>query len=661
MRPIHEWNYSISSMRWQRLRQWIPLAMATAAALFVSVLLVVGAWRGRNQQDVTRQLHTLTDGAGMLMLDDERGVWWLGEWAEMLVDSQGTWSIDDVERSDGWQPVGRPRRSVALRPGVMWLRVTMMDARPPEDTGRDPRWRVEFGHPRPITLTTWERVGEQRIERPSGLVIPLAQREVVSRSVAVPLTLPPGTPRTIYFRLDTAPLGFSAVVTSELSSADRILREERWLMLYYGGAIFLLAYNLFLMVSLRDATYAWYAVVLVSTAHFFLARNGFYWLVGWNAASGWGGGAISALQLVGILQFTRLLLRTADESPRADRVLAVLVTVAVALGGVSLVFPETLNEAFIAPFGLMMIITAFVVGVQRARRGSTAARYFVAAWVAPAFGATLYTLKHTSLVPHDAFTEHSLQVGSALEMLLFSLALADRVRTLDRAIRERELRLAIAHVEHARSLDVMRADAASRMVEVQEEHSRRLARDLHDTVGHRFLLIEYAAATPDEVEARAAIVALAREGAAETREIAHGLYPQRLLDLGLAEALRSAADVVTRAGLQRVLDIDDNAVARLGSAERLAVLRVAEEALHNALRHGHPTTVSIRVATSGDAVGLEIADDGVGIADGAAEGLGLRTMRERAFLIGATLVVSPYAPRGTVVRLVIPSTPARRA
>jgi signal transduction histidine kinase len=364
--------------------------------------------------------------------------------------------------------------------------------------------------------------------------------------------------------------------------------------------------------------------------------------------------------LVGIVQFTRLLLRTADESPRADRVLAVLVAAAVVLGATSLVFPHTLNEAFIAPFGMFMVISAFVVGVQRARQGSTAARYFVAAWVAPACGATLYVLKHTTFVPHTAFTEHAFQVGSALEMLLFSLALADRVRTLDRAIREKELRLALADVEHERALDVMRADAAARMVEVQEEHSRRLARDLHDSVGHRFLLIEYAAANPDEIEARAAIVALAREGAAETRDIAHGLYPQRLLDLGLAAALRSAADVVTRAGLQGVVEIDDNAVARLGSAERLAVLRVAEEALHNALRHGRPTTVSVRLATSDDMVVLEVADDGVGIAEGAVDGLGMRTMRERAFLIDARLTASPHTPRGTVVRMTISTASARR-
>jgi signal transduction histidine kinase len=336
------------------------------------------------------------------------------------------------------------------------------------------------------------------------------------------------------------------------------------------------------------------------------------------------------------------------------------VAAAVVFGATSLVFPHTLNEAFIAPFGMIMVISAFVVGVQRARQGSTAARYFVAAWVAPACGATLYVLKHTTFVPHTAFTEHAFQVGSALEMLLFSLALADRVRTLDRAIREKELRLALADVEHERALDVMRADAAARMVEVQEEHSRRLARDLHDSVGHRFLLIEYAAANPDEVEARAAIVALAREGAAETRDIAHGLYPQRLLDLGLAAALRSAADVVTRAGLQRVLDIDDDAVARLGSAERLAVLRVAEEAIHNALRHGRPTTVSVRLATSDDVVVLEVSDDGVGIAEGAVDGLGMRTMRERAFLIDARWTASPHTPRGTVVRMTISTASARR-
>jgi signal transduction histidine kinase len=241
-------------------------------------------------------------------------------------------------------------------------------------------------------------------------------------------------------------------------------------------------------------------------------------------------------------------------------------------------------------------------------------------------------------------------------MVLLSLALADRIRTVELDARQKEHRLALARAEHASAVEALRADAARRMIEAQDEHTRRLARDLHDSVGHRFLLIEYAAADTDtdDDEVRSAIVALAREGAVDTREIAHGLYPQRLLDVGLTGALQSAADVVTRAGLGLDFDVDERATTRLGEAQRLAVLRVAEEAFQNALRHADASRIAVALKMKTGAVVLEVLDNGAGIALAASDGLGMRTMRERAAHVGAHLVVEPSAPRGTVVRMSIP-------
>jgi signal transduction histidine kinase len=326
----------------------------------------------------------------------------------------------------------------------------------------------------------------------------------------------------------------------------------------------------------------------------------------------------------------------------------------VAIGAAALIMPSRLHEAVIAPFGMVIVLGSLVAGVLRWREGSRVARYFVTAWGFFLAGAVIYFVKSTGLLPHTPTTEHAMQVGSALEMVLLSLALADRVRTVELDAHQKEHRLALARAEHASAVEALRADAARRMIEAQDEHSRRLARDLHDSVGHRFLLIEYAAADPDDDEVRSAIVALAREGAADTREIAHGLYPQRLLDVGLTGALQSAADVVTRAGLRLDFDADERATTRLGEAERLAVLRVAEEALHNALRHADASRIGVSLTMKTGAVVLEVIDDGAGIAVGAADGLGMRTMRERAAHVGAHLVVEHDAPGGTVVRMMIP-------
>jgi signal transduction histidine kinase len=652
-------------------RRWIGrgTALALLAALAAGALPLGVVWRGWSgaasstavappatpPAGTVRDAQSVSDPGRLLVLRSRDQVWHLGDHADWLVDHGGAKTIDDAQRSDGWAPVGAPRRSTGLGRGVLWLRLTVVA---PDDVGRDPGWRVEFAHPRPVRLTAWLPEGAGVRTWHGGLVAPLAERAEASRSVVVPFSLPPGQARTLYFRLDTQPLGFSATVSSSAASAARARHEERVLGLYYGGVVALFLYNLFLLVALRDPTYGWYLVVVVATAQFFLSRNGYFWMAGWTEGSGTGGGALVALQQVGIANFTRSLLDTPRAWARGDRALRTFAVVAAGLLVASMLLPTTLHEAALAPLGVAVVGSSLAAGVQRARQGSVVARYYLVAWGCFLGGAVLYVVKFTGAIPHTAFTEHAMQVGSALEMVLLSLALAHRVRTLDRLVREREHGLALARVEHARAVDGLRAEAADRMIAAQDEHARRLARDLHDSVGHRFLLIERAAAgdVHDDDDVRAAIVALAREGVAETREIAHGLYPQRLLDVGLGGALRAAADAVERAGLRVVLDVDAAAGDALDPAQRLTALRVAEEALQNALRHAQATTVTVTVTArrDADAVVLAVVDDGVGRAADAVEGLGTRTMRERAAHVGGSLVVGPAAGGGTAVTLRLP-------
>ncbi len=666
MARVSEWRDSVlSGVRWASARSNFLALIVALVANIVSLVVGLGVVRSEptssssavkidsGTRSKTDAIPSSPSSVGAVVLDRIDGLWELGDHAEMLIDPEERLTLSEASVAADWRPVGAARRTLRLARGVLWVRVTVREALG-ADRPMDPGWRVAFAHPRPIRLSAWVPDGDHIAQKRAGLATPVDEREVVARSVIVPFSLSAGATCTLYFRLDTAPLGFSALIGSSSSMARHDVREERVLGAYYGAAAALLLYNLFLFVVLREMAYGWYLVVVAATVQFFLSRNGYFFLFGWTAGTGSGGGVLVAMQMVGIANFTRTLLGTRDVWPRGDRLIGAMVIGCVAIGAAALIMPSRLHEAVIAPFGMVIVLGSLVAGVLRWREGSRVARYFVTAWGFFLAGAVIYFVKSTGLLPHTPTTEHAMQVGSALEMVLLSLALADRVRTVELDAHQKEHRLALARAEHASAVEALRADAARRMIEAQDEHSRRLARDLHDSVGHRFLLIEYAAADPDDDEVRSAIVALAREGAADTREIAHGLYPQRLLDVGLTGALQSAADVVTRAGLRLDFDADERATTRLGEAERLAVLRVAEEALHNALRHADASRIGVSLTMKTGAVVLEVIDDGAGIAVGAADGLGMRTMRERAAHVGAHLVVEHDAPGGTVVRMMIP-------
>src|SRR6185312_2344270 len=95
-----------------------------------------------------------------------------------------------------------------------------------------------------------------------------------------------------------------------------------------------------------------------------------------------------------------------------------------------------------------------------------------------------------------------------------------------------------------------------------------------------------------------------------------------------------------------------------------AILRVAEEALHNALRHGQATNVSVSLRHTPTGTVLEVVDDGMGFdtagVSGSTNRLGLASMRERSRSVHGTLKVESRDKRGTTVTLTVPANPSRR-
>jgi len=125
--------------------------------------------------------------------------------------------------------------------------------------------------------------------------------------------------------------------------------------------------------------------------------------------------------------------------------------------------------------------------------------------------------------------------------------------------------------------------------------------------------------------------------------------------------LRRYADLAGRAHGVRVT-VTEHSVPVLGPSTEVAVYRVAQEALHNALRHSGARQIEISLHRTARRVVLEVTDDGRGFSpDAPASGLGLASMRERAAAAGATLSIDSAPGSGTRVALTLPVDPAGRS
>ncbi|MEW2625806.1 GAF domain-containing sensor histidine kinase [Streptomyces sp. NPDC048106] len=230
---------------------------------------------------------------------------------------------------------------------------------------------------------------------------------------------------------------------------------------------------------------------------------------------------------------------------------------------------------------------------------------------------------------------------------------------------EDEELLALLAQHAAIALTNARLYERSRELTIAEERSR-LAHELHDAVSQKLfslrLTAQAATALVDRDPARAKtelhqVAALAAEAADELRAAVVELRPAALDEDGLIATLRTQIQVLDRAHTARVT-FTGTGYRALPAAQEEAVLRVAQEALHNALRHAHAERVDVSVARRGPGAVLRVGDDGDGFDPAAVRRagrhLGLVSMRDRASGVGGTLTVESAPGKGTVIELEVP-------
>lgn len=205
----------------------------------------------------------------------------------------------------------------------------------------------------------------------------------------------------------------------------------------------------------------------------------------------------------------------------------------------------------------------------------------------------------------------------------------------------------------------------SRELTIAEERSR-LAHELHDAVSQKLfslrLTAQAAAALVDRDPSRAKdelqqVTVLAAEAADELRAAVVELRPAALDEDGLVATLRTHTQVLDRAHSAAVT-FESRAVRALPAAQEEAMLRVAQEALHNALRHSGAEHVCVTLARRGAGAVLRVTDDGNGFDPRAirraGRHLGLVSMRDRAGGVGGRLAVESEPGKGTTIEMEVP-------
>ena len=291
------------------------------------------------------------------------------------------------------------------------------------------------------------------------------------------------------------------------------------------------------------------------------------------------------------------------------------------------------------PLWMALIAYACVLGAAQELEASYG--YLIATAIAP-----------FATVPFFAAQDHPWAqiLGGAVLCSAFSALMYNQLAT--HAAENRQ-----ARAEHAAELEAARARVA-------QLESERLARDLHDSVGSSLgvvaLYSELLDRDPiDPATLRSAASALrdaAAGGLDELRAILAALTPEAATVGRLGDQLRTFAQRSSASGKVQIdVGVTSGADATVSGPVRLALVRVVQEGLHNAVRHGSAKRVTIEVGARDGRAQLSIADDGLGFeSDAITEGRGLPGMRTRARELGGACTIEAARGKGARVTIDLP-------
>ena len=393
-----------------------------------------------------------------------------------LHDKDAIDTADDAWRRiaiDGFQPVPAGKTAFGFQQGAYWFHATVVNRDADER-----HWMLVQRFALLDRIDLYVRYPDGRIvQQASGDLLPFSARSISYRHPNFRIELPPGQPVDILLRAQSQS---SMQVPLELytpAAFTSLSRDSQFVMgIYYGILLALFVYNLVLWLTLRDPSYFWYLFHISAFGLVLFTLNGYSFEYLWPDNPWLANVAVPlsiCFAIIGMQQFARTFLELPKRFPRGNIVSFAIIGICIALGAASLWLPYSIATPWATRTVIISVLWTVIAAVVVLRRGYMPARLFLVAWAVFLAGTATIAALAFGLVPKNMLTEYGVQIGSALEMLLLSIALSYRYASLRN---ENERIAAEATMQLERKVAQRTQEVRSTLMQLEDAHRR-----LHDS------------------------------------------------------------------------------------------------------------------------------------------------------------------------------------
>lgn len=601
----------------------------------------------------------------------------LGPAMELLVDPTGRLGLADVlARTQSFRPITAEQVALGTTRSAFWLRFCvqgslasgrqLLSLGPSRSLLAD-LYRGPPGSCDPRDPAGWQSAGVTALHG-------AAPGHPVQVHPRFELPTVPDRPTPFYLRVeDRANLLLVPRAETPEAFLAAVDAGSRWHGAYYGMMLAILAINLLVFVALRDPRYLWYVAFQAITVTFFYGvQEGILGLTGpppeatYELRSFTIGFVQEGLLALLATQFSRRFLDTARHAPRLDRLLRGYLVVVVAAVVVGLACDEQVMDWLANGLGLAGVVV-FLPLVTLVPRQPVPNTIFFAAWGLFLGGILFNVATQQGWVPFSTAGSYSYQAGSALQGILMTFALAERIWGLRRERDRRVTELEQANASLQRSSRELRA-LGMQLAVAEERERRRLAQELHDHTGQSLAAAWMKLQTLQEADFSAPERRLVEECRKligevleQVRHTTFDLSSPLLFSQGLAPALRDLATrMLGEAGVQPDFSCQGDGAGRSTELD-IVLYQLARELLRNVVKHAGASAAEIVLLADAAEVSLMVTDDGVGFDPGQAAAahvggrhFGLLSVRERVEYLGGRVEIDSTPGRGSSVALHVP-------
>lgn len=377
-------------------------------------------------------LHGFKSFAEPVILFTENGkVQQIGQFVSILEDSNGKMTLADAVKATAYKPATSNVPNLGVSNSVFWIKFVVQN-----NSGND-RLLLELDQPTidEAILYAIEQDGSIK-EQAEGEFKKYNERRYNNQNHVFDLHLKQGEVHTYYLKVRSAEqmvlpmfIGDAKPVMESLMNRDVIFG------LFFGIMLVMLLYNLFIYFTTKDKGYLYYVFYIFTLSLSQASLSGYAFRFLWPGSIWMAQNSVylfPSIAGLAAMVFVKEFMQTKTVAPKLTKVLNVLIGVfvfailAVFLGMKLLSFNlMQLNTAIGSLF--VLYLSAVVL-----RRGNKSALFFLVAWSILLVGATVFVLKDFGVFPYNNFTSSILAIGSAVEVVLLSFALADKISVLRR-------------------------------------------------------------------------------------------------------------------------------------------------------------------------------------------------------------------------------------